>query len=121
LSLNAIVNSNIHFFWRRAPQQKLRTHRSLKACATLVMKMKRKIISFFFHFYKQWSTGGMTLTGETLSTRGKTCPSTTLSTTNPTWSDPGMNPGLRGGRPATNCLSHDTAQYTCVNTAHCFE
>jgi hypothetical protein len=36
------------FLGRRAPQQKLLTHRSLKAyCATLVMKMKRKMISFF--------------------------------------------------------------------------
>jgi hypothetical protein len=32
-----------------------------------------------------------------------------LSTTNLTWIDPGANPGLRGERPATNDLSHDTA------------
>jgi hypothetical protein len=32
----------------------------------------------------------------------KTCPSATLSTTNPTWPDPGSNPGRRGGKPATN-------------------
>jgi hypothetical protein len=30
----------------------------------------------------------MKLTGKNLSTRGKTCPSATLSTTNPTWIDP---------------------------------
>jgi hypothetical protein len=36
---------------------------------------------------------------------GKTCLSATLSTTNPTWTDPGLNPGLRGGWPLTNCLS----------------
>jgi hypothetical protein len=36
-------------------------------------------------------------------------PSATLSTTNPTWTDPGSNPGLRGGRPAANRLSHGTA------------
>jgi hypothetical protein len=35
-------------------------------------------------------------------TRRKTCPSATLSTTNPTWIDPGANPGLRGERPAPN-------------------
>jgi hypothetical protein len=41
------------FLWRRAQQQKLRTHRSLKAyCATLVMKTKRKMISFFFSFFQ---------------------------------------------------------------------
>jgi hypothetical protein len=47
--------------------------------------------------------------GENWSTRRKTCPSATLSTTNPTWIDPGSNPGLRGGRPAANRLSHGTA------------
>jgi hypothetical protein len=51
----------------------------------------------------------MKLTGENRSTRGKTCPSATLSTTNPTWTDPGSNPGLRRGRPAANRLSHGTA------------
>jgi hypothetical protein len=46
---------------------------------------------------------------ENRSTRGKkTCPSATLSTTNPTCTDPGSNPGLRGERPATNRLSHGT-------------
>jgi hypothetical protein len=57
----------------------------------------------------------MKLTGENRSTCGKTCPSTTLSTTNPIWTDPGSNPGLGGERPATNRLSHDTAS-TCVRT-----
>jgi hypothetical protein len=47
--------------------------------------------------------------GENRKTRRKTCPSATLSTTNPTWIDPGANPGLRGERPATNDLSHGTA------------
>jgi hypothetical protein len=51
----------------------------------------------------------MKLTGENGSTRGKTCPSATLSTTQPTWTDPESNPGLRGERPATNRLSHGTA------------
>jgi hypothetical protein len=44
----------------------------------------------------------MKLTGENRSTRGKTCPSATLSTTNPTLTDPGSNPGLCGGRSATD-------------------
>jgi hypothetical protein len=39
---------------------------------------------------------------------GKTCPSAILSATNPTWTDPGWNPGLRDERPATNRLSHGT-------------
>jgi hypothetical protein len=40
---------------------------------------------------------------------GKTCPNSTLSITNPTWTDPGSNLGLRRERPATNRLSHGTA------------
>jgi hypothetical protein len=40
---------------------------------------------------------------------GENLPSATLSTTNPTWIDPGANPGLRGERPPTNRLSHGTA------------
>jgi hypothetical protein len=68
-----------------------------------------KIISFFFCFSLRWSTGGMNLTGENGSTRRKTCPRATLSTTNPTWTNPGSNPGFRGDRPATNRLSHGTA------------
>jgi hypothetical protein len=39
----------------------------------------------------------------------KTCPSATLSTTNPTWADPGLNPGRHGGKPATNRLSYGAA------------
>jgi hypothetical protein len=39
----------------------------------------------------------------------KTCPDATLSTTNPTWPDPGSNPGRRGGKPATNRLSYGAA------------
>jgi hypothetical protein len=50
----------------------------------------------------------MKLIGENRRTRRKTCPSATLSTTNPTWTEPGSNPGLRGGRPAANRLSDGT-------------
>ena len=32
-----------------------------------------------------------------------------LCPTNPIWTDPGSNLGLRGGRLSTNRLSHDTA------------
>jgi hypothetical protein len=39
----------------------------------------------------------------------KTCPSATLSTTNPTWYDSGSNRGRRGGKPATNHLSYGAA------------
>jgi hypothetical protein len=39
----------------------------------------------------------------------KTCPGATLSTTNPTWPDPGLNPSRRGGKPATNRFSYGAA------------
>jgi hypothetical protein len=39
----------------------------------------------------------------------KTCPNTTLSTTNPTWPHLGSNPGHRDGKPATDRLSSCTA------------
>jgi hypothetical protein len=39
----------------------------------------------------------------------KTYLSATLSATNPTWLDPGVNPGRRGGKPATNRLSYGAA------------
>jgi hypothetical protein len=48
----------------------------------------------------------MKFTGESRSTARKTCPSARLYTTNLTWTDPRSNLGLRGVRPATNCLSH---------------
>jgi hypothetical protein len=41
----------------------------------------------------------------------KICPSATLCTTNPTWLDPGFNPGCRGGKPATNRLSYGAAHF----------
>jgi hypothetical protein len=50
----------------------------------------------------------MIFAGET-EVLGENLPSATLSTTNPTWIDPGANPGVRGERPATNRLSHGTA------------
>jgi hypothetical protein len=53
--------------------------------------------------------GGMKIGREDRSTRGKTCPSATLSTTNPTWLDPGLNPDRSGGKPATNRLSYGAA------------
>jgi hypothetical protein len=67
-----------------------------------------KVISFFL-FSVQWNTVGIKLTGENRSTRGKTCPSATSSTTTFTWTDTGSKPGLRDERTATNRLCHGTA------------
>jgi hypothetical protein len=55
----------------------------------------------------------MIFAGET-EVLGEKLPSATLSTTNPTWIDPGSNPGLRGERPATNRLSHGTASHVLI-------
>jgi hypothetical protein len=48
------------------------------------------------------------LAGET-EVLGETCPRATLSITNPTWLDPGLNPGRSDGKPATNHLSYGAA------------
>jgi hypothetical protein len=41
----------------------------------------------------------------------KTCHDATLSTTNPTWPDPGLSPGRRGGKPETNRFSYGAASF----------
>jgi hypothetical protein len=43
----------------------------------------------------------------------------TLCTTNPTWIEPSVNPGLRGERTAINRLSHGTAAQ-CDDQIWCF-
>jgi hypothetical protein len=56
----------------------------------------------------------MKLTRENRSTRRNTCPSATLSTTNPTWTGPGNDPSylsyIAKARAAWQC-----DQYYCVN------
>jgi hypothetical protein len=52
--------------------------------------------TIFFNFQKSGAHGGMILTGGNRRTRRKTCPSATLSTTNPTWTNLGANPSRRG-------------------------
>jgi hypothetical protein len=49
----------------------------------------------------------MILTGENRVTERETCHSDNLSTTNRTWTDLELNPGLRGERPATDRLTLD--------------
>jgi hypothetical protein len=55
--------------------------------------------------------GGMILTGENQkkNSEEKTCPGTTFSITDYTWTDPGANLVFRGERPKPNRLSHRTA------------
>jgi hypothetical protein len=49
--------------------------------------------------------GEIEVLGENLPQR-HFCPSQ-----NPTWPDPGLNPGRRGGKPATNRLSYGAAYF----------
>jgi hypothetical protein len=50
------------------------------------------------------------LTGETEVLLGENLPQRHFCPSqNPTWSDPGLNPGRRGGKPATNRLSYGAA------------
>jgi hypothetical protein len=37
---------------------------------------------------------------------------------NPTWPDPGLNPGRRGGKPATNRLSYGAALPSTFNIVY---
>jgi hypothetical protein len=41
----------------------------------------------------------------------KSVPSALLCTTNPTWIDSGTNPDIRGKRPGTNHLNHETVVF----------
>jgi hypothetical protein len=44
-----VASDGVFFFWRRAPQQKLRTHRSLKAyCAILAIRRIERWSAFHF-------------------------------------------------------------------------
>jgi len=79
------------------------------------MSLNRPLVQPHIVVYME-SHGGMILTGENRKTRRETCPSATLSTTNPTWTDPGANPGLSGERPATNRLSHGMAKLFISHT-----
>jgi hypothetical protein len=90
----------------RAPQQMLRTHRRLEDyCATLWWRWS----VFFFVFPCNGAPVEWNWQGETEVLGERPVPVRLLSTTNPTWTDLGSNRGLRGGRPATNRLSHGTA------------
>jgi hypothetical protein len=95
-----VCNKWLFFFtWWRAPQQTLRTHHNFKAfCATLWWRWAVFFYQVLQAMEHQWNE----IDRGKLTTRRKTCPSATLSTTNPTWTDPESNPGLRnGGRRLT--------------------
>jgi hypothetical protein len=67
---------------------------------------------FYFsspRWYMSMESHGGIFTDQKPRTRTRACSSDTFSTTNPTWTDPGSNPGLHDKRPATNRLSHGKA------------
>ena len=71
--------------------------RRLYAQASVAMKWLHYIVSAMNEWV--WGIGGIIMTGENYKVLGdKTCPSATLSTTNPTRIRPGLNLGLRGDR-----------------------
>jgi hypothetical protein len=85
-------------------------------CGVGLVPKRGCLLTLAYYAFPRWYEFGERrwndiLTGEKRRTRRNTCPSATLSTKNPTWIDPGANPGLRGERPATNDLSHGTAPY----------
>ena len=55
------------------------------------------------------NTDRILLAGENRNTRRKSGPNATLSTTNSTWSGPGLNPGLPGEMPAPKLLNRGMA------------
>jgi hypothetical protein len=67
-------------------------------------------ISFFIVFPCNGAPVEWNLQGKTEVLGGKTCPSATLSTKNPTRNEPGFNSSFRGVSPANNRLSHGTAK-----------
>jgi hypothetical protein len=100
----------MYFFYWRAPQQILQTHRSLEGLfCNHVIQIMFFLLSCFNGAPVKWNWQRKTeLIGE------NNFPNVTLSTTNPTWTDP----GLRSESRATNRLSHGTA-YACTLTALC--
>jgi hypothetical protein len=56
--------------------------------------------------------GGMKIGRGSRSIQRKPAPAPLCPPQNPTWPDPGSNPGRRGGKPATNRLSYGAAFMT---------
>jgi hypothetical protein len=59
--------------------------------------------------------GGIKISRGNRSTRRIPAPAPLLSVTKSHMTRPGLNPGCRGGKPATNCLSYGAALETCLS------
>jgi hypothetical protein len=75
---------------------------------------------FIIQVIYEYEPGGMILAGET-EEKKKMCTGATLSTTDPTRTNPGANQCLRNERPVTNRISHDTANHNVSYTNKFFE
>jgi hypothetical protein len=64
----------------------------------MMMMMMMSVFSFFRVMEYRWNE----IDSEKPKYSEKNLSQCHFSTTNPTWTDPGSNPGLRGERPATN-------------------
>jgi len=75
-----------------------------KACCLTTLSVAK--ITCYWRCINEWiwSIDGMTVTGESRSTRKTTCPIVSLSTTDPTWPGLGSNFSLRVDSHAINYL-----------------
>jgi hypothetical protein len=68
--------------------------------------VEERLLTSIVQMIYEWicSIGALILTVENRRSRRKICPSTTLSTANPTWTSIRVNPGLRCQNPAAVCV-----------------
>jgi hypothetical protein len=98
----------LNFLWRRTPQQRLRTQRNIKAYNRMMKIIIIIIIIIIIVIFLVIEHRRNEIDWGRPKYSGKPCPSATLSTTNPTWTHPESNTGLRLRRRATNCLNNGT-------------
>jgi hypothetical protein len=87
------------------------TYKSLGTAATSGLLYKPQMIDED----EFGAIGGMKIGRGNRSTRRKPVPAPLCPTTNPTWPDPGSNPGRHGGKPATNLLSYGAVAWCLIN------
>jgi hypothetical protein len=79
----------------------VRILRQLNPVHTRTSYFLRSILILSLLLWVNMVSGGMVMTGENRRTRRKIFPSATLFSTNPTWTDLGSKPGLRGDKRLT--------------------
>jgi hypothetical protein len=79
-----------------------------------------EVEQFFYQFLQLMEHQWNEIDRGKLTTRRKTCPVPLCPPQISHGLDLGPNPGLRGERPATNCLSHGTAFLITIHNAVLF-